>query len=231
MKKTRILAMTLILAMVLVGAGYAAWTDTVIVNNAVTTGDLKVEFVNDCKYPNASVFDNTVLPPFYLKAGITHGAKTTTVNIEKMYPGSTALYEAKAVNLGTIPAKFDNVKVTFDGVTSQLMKDNLMAYGQITQWRPGHLLPVRIALFTNVPLKNLESVLNSKLSGMELKVGDYFTFDVTDESKAELAEALPGYSPDVNNCIFFHLPLSVDNTLESQTAKFDITFNFKQFNK
>jgi len=233
MKKSRIIALALVVSLVLMGASYAAWTDRVIISNAVSTGELKVEFVESCMHPWVAVFDNVMSSPPYLDASIQHGAKTTTVTINNMYPGSTALYEAMIKNLGTIPAKIDNVDVIFSGNTSQELKNKLIVWGLIMHWRldtSGHPYVVETKPIMGVQLNNLETRLNSLLQNMELKVGDFITFDTDDEFKQVLADNLEGYNPEIHNCLFFHLPTSAGNETEAQSAQFDITFNFKQFN-
>lgn len=44
MKKTRFLALTLVVALALMGAGYAAWMDVLKVDTTVKTGYLDVDF-------------------------------------------------------------------------------------------------------------------------------------------------------------------------------------------
>lgn len=233
MKKTRIIAFVLIVSLMLMGAGYAAWTDRVVISNTVSTGELKVEFIESCLHPWATEFDNIGSEPPYLDAEIEHGAKTTTVTISNMYPGSTAIYEAMIKNLGTIPAKIDNVDITFSDNTSQAIKENLEVWGNVMHWRlDSHGIPyiLNSKQILGVKLKDLEATLNNKLKNKELKVGDFITFDADEEFKKILVENVEGYDPEAYNCLIFKLPITVGNDTEAQTAKFDITFNFKQFN-
>lgn len=232
MKKSRVIVLALVVSLILMGVGYAAWTDRVVISNTVSTGELRVEFVKSCIHPWAAEFDNVLSFPPYLDASIQHGAKTTTVTINNMYPGSTALYEAMIKNLGTIPTKIDKVDVTFSENTSQEIKDKLIVWGFIMHWRPdinGDPYVVETRPVLGVQLNNLEARLNSLLQNMGLKVGDFITFDADDAFKQVLKDNLKGYDPEVHNCLFFHLPISAGNETESQSAQFDITFNFKQF--
>jgi len=74
--------------------------------------------------------------------------------------------------------------------------------------------------------------LQTAMSGFNLLPGDYICFDVPDDAaKQQLAEEIPAYDPDTDNCLFFYLPECVDDDLELQCAQFDIIIDFKQFNQ
>lgn len=245
MKKPKFIAIVLVLTIFLMGTGYAAWSETVTINNTVETGKLSVEFVDNHSFlfgihPYAGVFDDKG-GPNYLTAEIDHGAKTTTFTVEDMYPGSTAFFEVLVENKGSIPAEFDYAKVNFLDDCSDPMKEELVVFGGIKHWRPGVLLPIEVKMIPFpfpwdsedeiVRLNELESILNSLLDGMELEVGDFITFDVTDEYKQQIGAYFEDYDMNSDNCLFFHLPTNVGSELENQTAKFEIKLNFKQFNK
>src|SRR5690554_3744451 len=44
MRKYKFIALALVLAVMLMGAGYAYWTETLTISNTVTTGDMDVVF-------------------------------------------------------------------------------------------------------------------------------------------------------------------------------------------
>ena len=229
--------MVLVVAIMAMGAGYAAWNEQITIKTTATTGELKVEFIDNCFFPALGVFDNKPLTPNYLTGSIVHGPKVTTVTVNKMYPGSTAVFDLRADNLGTIPAKFDNADVAFAQGASQLLKDNLLVYGQIIHMRGNNIVDWYDISewswgsgFVPVTLGGLENRLNHILNGLQLKVGDYLVFDVTDEYKAHLEEVVGVNDSEQANCIYLNLPMSVGNDLEDEAASFDIVFNFKQFN-
>jgi len=225
LNKTRIIAFTLVLGLMLMGAGYAAWSEMATIDNSVGTGELRVEFIDDCDHPS-------MLGAPYMNYSITHGAKTTTVVMGKMYPGSSAWYETHIENLGSIPAVLNNVDVNFSSTSSPLLMDKLTVWGMVVQQRPG-AGQVGASYVRNVPLRELETALEDAMIGFNLRPGDYITFDVTDDAfKQELAENVPGYDTASDNCLFFILPLcGVDNDVENQCAQFDINIDFKQFNQ
>jgi len=225
LNKTKIMAFTLVLSLMLLGAGYAAWSETATINNSVGTGDLRVEFVDDCDHPRGGASQ-------YVDFELTHGNKVTTVTMGKMYPGALSVYELHIENLGSIPALFNNVDVVFDASSSELLKDNLRVYGWVQHKRPGQSAPVAFVPVWSVPLRDLEGALQTAMSGFNLLPGDYICFDVPDDAaKQQLAEEIPAYDPDTDNCLFFYLPECVDDDLELQCAQFDIIIDFKQFNQ
>lgn len=226
MNKTRIIAFTLVLGLMLMGAGYAAWSETATINNAVGTGELKVEFVDDCDHPR-------ILGAQHMNYSITHGAKITTVVMGNMYPGAVAYYETRIENLGSIPAVLNNVDVVFSAASTDEIKDNVRVWGMAVQERPGSTLPVDSSYIVNVPLRDLEGALETAMNGFNLQPGDYICFDVIDDNfKQELAENIPAYDPDSDNCLFFTLPAcGVGNDVEMKCAQFDIIIDFKQFNQ
>lgn len=259
MKKTKVLAAVLIASTMLVGAGYAAWTDTLKIGNTVKTGELSVEFKQNDGYPNARsyYYVNGVCSEdknTYIKADIKQkNAKTTTVSIGNMYPGSLALYEAKIKNEGTIPAVFDYAVV---GPIKNVGKDGketklpqlLKVFGAVTVYdKDGNRKDLKDANGAVIPegqrwfyceLDTLEKTLNEYFKKMNLRLepGDYATFDMPKECRASVAKTikgLEGYDKVENeNCINFWLPTEVKNEdeVEKATVQFDITLNFKQHN-
>lgn len=118
MKKSRFLVLALVVAVMMMGAGYAAWTETVTINNNVCTGELDV----DLAAGTVAVFSDTAgtAEP----AGITRTAEavldttdtennTATVTVNNLYPGAHVDITVPISNVGTIPAKIDNIANTF----------------------------------------------------------------------------------------------------------------------
>ena len=53
MKRTKLLALILVVALMLVGAGYAAWTDVIVHNTTINTGEFDIIFTR--KFAKADV--------------------------------------------------------------------------------------------------------------------------------------------------------------------------------
>lgn len=111
MKKSRILTAAVVAAMVSLGAGYAAWSDALTINNTVSTGTLDVDFVG-----GSVVYDsNNLSDGEPVALGTASGSENTaTITLTNVYPGAVATVTLPVKNNGTIPVqkgifKFENV--------------------------------------------------------------------------------------------------------------------------
>ena len=232
MKKYKIIASALLAGSIFVGAGYAAWTDQLNINNTVSTGNMNVEFIDA----------NAIFPlePYgnYVQTSINQtDPKTVVVTIDNLYPGTGALYASVFENKGTIPAVVDYVEVNFTQ-DNQLLKDKLVAVGGFLQARGSNIVDGGIfpGIFNNhYYLKDLQANLNTMLHNKRLEPGDKILLDIPDANKNDIKnildqEGIDGYNPADNNCIIMGLPKAVGNNLEQQKAVFKIKLHFKQHN-
>ncbi|WP_044339882.1 SipW-dependent-type signal peptide-containing protein [Rossellomorea aquimaris] len=226
MKSTKFIAGALVAGMMLTGAGYAYWTDQVAISNTVSTGEMKVEFDEEFIFPGIIDID-TAGENRYVDSKITHGAKTTSVEIKNMYPGAMSLFAAKVENKGSIPAVLDNVDITSTQSSAILDTNLLAAGGYIHLDKNNNLKGGDYFIGT---LGSLESDLNDMLDSVRLEPGDYILFDIPEEYKDEVAAAIPAYNPEEQNCIIFYLNHNAGDDAELQTAEFDIDLNWKQHN-
>jgi predicted ribosomally synthesized peptide with SipW-like signal peptide len=106
MKKTRFVAMVLAVAVMLIGAGYAAWTDTLIITNTVSTGNLDVDMDTGSVYvyPTASAETPDGITNRTAKAELT-GEDEVTVTITNLYPNAKAVVTIPVINDSSIPVK------------------------------------------------------------------------------------------------------------------------------
>ena len=144
MKKSSFIAMVLVVALVLMGAGYAAWTDRLSINTEIKTGYLDVSFAD------AAVFESSNLV-------------TTNVSIGNMYPGATADVTLKMTNNGTIPVGMNAITdtrsanwgangVNFDQIGATLRyftaSGTPIGFANTTTyanpWEPAHLVDIKI---------------------------------------------------------------------------------------
>ena len=103
MKKTRFLVLAVAVAVMLMGAGYAVWTDQLDINTTINTGNLDVEFEdieNELKLP-AHVTGNVS----YAREEGSREWDKATVTFSNFYPGARATVTLKMVNRGTIPVE------------------------------------------------------------------------------------------------------------------------------
>lgn len=238
MKKTKYIAATLVLAASLMGAGYAAQQETVSINSTVDTGGMKVIFVEEDLHPFITGFDNVKDVPDYIYTNLIHDPKVTTVEINNLYPGATALFETRIKNVGDIPAIGDRAEVNFSSDTTEAIKDSIICRGQLIHWRPtptGAIIieTEGIPVDTGVPLRGLEAELTAMVSGMILQPGDFLTFDVSKDYAAQLAalKDFEAYDPNGANSMFFTLPSTSGNNSENLYSNFQIKFHFNQWNQ
>lgn len=224
MKRTKFLALALVVAVMLMGAGYAQWTDVLKVENTVTTGDMNVKFIDEFAYEWENPYIDCQIDP-------SDNAKTETVTITNMYPGSVAVYEAGLQNFGTLPAKIENVVVDIkDG--SHMPLANRMRYfaGYTIIDENNHIRDGWATWGTD--LGTLQANLNQLFvdRNVVLKPGEKLYFDIPEEFKDEAVEFIPEYAELEDNCFVFNLPCDVVNSedLEKQKVGFDITVNFGQ---
>lgn len=113
MKKGKFLALALAGAITLMGAGYAAWTDTIKLNATVNTGKLDLYYVDVEEFGQ----NNGNLPAYttgdvkYTDGVDENGTKnakewdTANITLGNMYPGATATCNLKIKNASSIPVK------------------------------------------------------------------------------------------------------------------------------
>lgn len=111
MKKTRILALVLIVAMALTGAGYAFWTETLTIENTVRTGML--DFIFD-EVKTWSTFQGVDLDTISFTNNQVNDNKDSGVSFgfRDMYPGSEAFVSFYVFNNGTMDGKLEEFELT-----------------------------------------------------------------------------------------------------------------------
>lgn len=227
MRKPKFLALTLVIAIMLMGAGYAQWTDVLTIENTVSTGDMNVEFILE----GAASWDND-----YMNAEIERSDdnKTETVTITDMYPGSVAVYATALENKGTLPAKIEGVSVDLDTSLTDKSEDLAERMGYIAGYvvvdKNNHFVPGKIGFTAAWDLATFEGNLTHMLEDEVLEPGEKMLFDIPEEYKDEAIEFMPQYAELEDNCFVFGLPYCVTNEegLENEAVGFDITINFGQ---
>lgn len=215
MIKRRLIIPVLIIGLALTGTGYAYWTDQLKISSTVSTGELRVEFVEEEGWVPSIYPAITEYEP-YLQLGKAHGNKATSFTIGNMFPGATVVYEANMANLGTIPAKIENIEISFPETEDSqepndpmdLVKSNLEVSGYFDNGVEYTTFGYEGDEDYPLKLKDLQGRLNILLAGSEIDVKNF-----------------------ANIGLNFCLPSDVDNELEDQNINFNIKFNYEQFNQ
>jgi predicted ribosomally synthesized peptide with SipW-like signal peptide len=233
MKKTKFLALVLVVAVVLMGAGYAAWTDAFKVDNTIETGELAVDLTCGAQ-AGAWVFEvaknsyrlGLPIPDniFVAPPQIDSESNKATFEFRRLFPGTKAYTQVKAKNNGSIPAVINGIKVDWetidaglDGV-ADLEKAMMVEYYFRIKNGQGIFVPGKE--FTGTcALADLEQELNEKLRG-EVLLPDFEITSWYDET---------GTVTDAFGFVIPHDALNGDEG-ENEALNVTIDFDFTQHN-
>lgn len=123
MKKTRFIALVLAVAVMLIGAGYAWWNETVAIESRVTMGNLEVEIGTNVTYKTGyMMYDNdySMFVPYFVEnedyvdigtAGKTtiEGNEAIRLTYTNVYPGAYVAAFVPITNTGTVPVQLNKV--------------------------------------------------------------------------------------------------------------------------
>ena len=106
-KKNHVIVVLIVLLLAL-ALGYAAFSTTLNISGTANTGSWDVHFKQNGRFLQAdgSTVDNTH------NGSATVDGNTMTVTVDLAYPGDGVLLEAIVENTGTIPAKLTNFTIT-----------------------------------------------------------------------------------------------------------------------
>ena len=244
MKKTKFIALALVVAVMLMGAAYAAWTDRLDVNTTINTGELNVRFVGPdheggsiyYASPRMDYMDsrgnwNSALDEELLYAEVDHSDKVMTFKFSNMYPGTRGCGLYTIENNGTVPAIINNVTVssrTLDkgpNDRSEVLPQIRVTHSLLTVVRNGVIStdPDEQLYIVDIPLVELEGVLEGFFNGIRLQPTD----------KVVLGEIVTtGEVDQVWDTFNFELPFESlnGNAGELETIEIDIGFDFVQHN-
>lgn len=204
MRKTRFLVLLLVATIMLMGAGYAAWTDDLHVVGNVSTGTLDVNFSSITRISDECGVDaELVLQPNNDKALLT---------IEDMVPGSYVEMNICMQNIGDINAKWIGMDVVPLDTSSDYLLSALYFDVPMYIWDggPNHVfIGSYSGLGWNAVLANINAAI---LSGdICLEPGEFLCF---------------GSEWDMPMTIL--LPCDSPNTSQNQSAQFEWIVNYAQ---
>lgn len=250
MKRTKYLALVLVVAIALMGAGYAAWNDTLILKNSIKTGNLNVEWVRSYtspdenwfkgnawkNYSDASTIDNHffggVSPQTitesngFAEVKSTFNGNVATYEIEKLYPGAVFRWDGTIKNVGDIPVKFKEAKISYDNT------DGLLKYLEVIEYKinkgsaTGQWMGL-VSLYgfhgkegmkDPFPLSKLAEKLNSdtNFKNTTLLTNETFSFGDPDAEEVE--------------CIIIRVKDNLPNEFQNKYFTFDLELIFGQAN-
>jgi hypothetical protein len=254
MKKLKFLISLFLISLMLIGTGYAAWSDTLITNNTVETGEFALEFVGtndksigvssaDSEKPvieavSASLgqlrFPDTKGSDKYVETSIeTIEGKTNSIQVtfNNLYPGAWAGFRLKAINSGTIPAKIENIDVEFSGDSDELLDYLKYESGLELDANKDNNIDNNGSMYVKGSLENMKYDFNNKLKDSEtiknaqIVPGGSIYFDTPDSNATDLDG-----DGSKERFIIIKFDESAPNETQGKTLTFTLTVNFKQFN-
>jgi len=231
MKKTKILALFLVVGVMITGVGYAAWTDSFKVETTINTGEFKIE-LKPCVSFSTEVYDKAYdeddpwRTPYenehiiIAEPIIEKDSNKVTFNFKNLFPGTKSIVAFKAENIGTIPAAIQDIDVQVKTSADKDEKHDLedainVRYNFIIKNQGGKTEYIS----GKSPLKQLQSNLNDKLKGKILNPDCEIT-TYNDES-GKIEDNFKFYIPKNS--------LKGDEG-EEETVEITINFNFVQSN-
>jgi hypothetical protein len=110
MNKTKLIALTMVVALMMVGAGYAAWNDTLSINTTVNTGQLDLYFTGEEELVLSDYVTGSV--GYEEDESGDNDWDIANVTLSNLYPGATAKVTLKIQNNSTIPVKMNKIMDT-----------------------------------------------------------------------------------------------------------------------
>jgi hypothetical protein len=215
MKKRKVITAVLLVAFLLMGASYAAWSDTLILDHNVTTGTLDVDWqpnYSGYEYPFVTINDiDGVLDPTCTMVVDYPVDDTMSIVINNMYPGVFAYFDIHQQNMGTLPAKFGGVAVDTTGSTPGALTNIVYSF---SLWIYENDLGWDYIDFYEGTVGGVEAFLNANLAGKVLDPADHiatFEGDIAEEYLGRLS-----------------LPITAGDDAQGQFLNFDITFTWLQ---
>jgi len=229
-KRAKFLMLVLIVAIMLIGAGYAIWNEELFLTTTVRTGKFDVEITGVGTRTGDDQRKNEAHD--WHKYDWTHGVKANTkvlpdgnsaiVEFKDLYPGGVVQVDMKFENKGTIPAKLKGARVELLSGNEDLFnllraqttwKADVNGDGVKDKW--AHVnqdwWTVQRALDKLVESTNKVNLV--------IEPGGWFTLGAESEEVEE------------ENCILFKLHPDAGNEYQNQYCKFKITFDWEQWAK
>lgn len=225
MKKTKLLIATLVCAVMLMGVGYAWWTDSITLGADVAAGHMNVIWDNEGILPIYGA------SPWVTKTLDIETAKDIKLTFSNLYPGAEAFVDAVASNESTIPVKMSQVSLLTSG--SQDLLNSIYACGYYFRTnKQGSYISGSFGILPYAPLANLDDNIYNAFKNVTLNPGDKIFFGIPENEEEVTPESkiIEGYDGS-EECIIFCVNPLAEEEIEDQNATVTLKFDWKQFNK
>lgn len=244
MKKSKVLAGALISALLLMGSGYAVWTDSLKVTTVAKTGEMDVQLLGaqsksitmkGNNFPETVSMDARILENqinTYLTASLTKDLSTrnkAVFTLNGIYPSSGCVYAIGFQNNSTIPIKVDSIII--EGIDDDL-GNTLLSTAGFRQYKKMNVNNKDVyelvqysanSKYNNLikrPYTELFKISTCPINNLQEYLNNMFE-NVTMNPEDIISLQIP-----------IVLPSTVDNNdLQGKTCSFTMAVNFKQFNE
>ncbi len=156
MKRTKFIALALAVSVMLMGAGYAYWTQDLTITNTVDTGKLDVQFSNTTLDLSAASYMDDTNSSF--EASQTDGEYNVVMNLFEAYPGADIGVTFDLVNTGTLKANVRDFAISSGDASLMLCKSLIVDGNNLTT-----------SLSTDATLEDALAIINDLDSGLNQK--------------------------------------------------------------
>ena len=229
MKKTKLLTLTLVVAIMMVGAGYALWTDRLEINSTVSTGTFDVDFTGLTTLACAPDPEEVTVKSFYVDRLTTDADDNgedkdeIIVTLENLYPTAKVVRHVVLENVGSVSAKLDR----FTLKSTDLLNPNATTETPILKYMNVSLdfgdKVSKLRAFPNHHVFTENAVNPGGLpAGAEV-------LSIAKELPASVITLAPGAKVEFD--LIFELKHDApNNTTEGQKAQFNVFFDYGQLN-
>jgi hypothetical protein len=220
--KKKFLALTMASAIMLMGAGYAAWSDSTSLTSTVNTGKFDMQITDASLRTGSNQSQNQVHNWHkydWTKSGtVSHTSSSVIASFDNLYPGGVVQVDSTTKNMGTVPAKLASVTVEYlDGnrnlfnllraqtswkadITGDGTQDKYAHVEDFTTWRG---------------LQDAMNQLVASTTSNNLVIEPKGWFALGDGTE--------------DGCIQIKLDPGAGNEFQNQSCRFKITFNWDQW--
>ncbi len=214
MKRAKFAMLAVVVALILVGAGYAAWTQVFTINSTVSTGELFVQVVNtENNYEVLDAEGNVIS-----EGGLNTGNDYLDLKVSSASTGEGTSRE-------TLTELTFNLSKMYPGVreTSKISFKNLGTLKTVTTYKDAAVSPAAgNALWENLVIRvNGAAVNNGSSAGDKLN-------NFAEAVRSAIGNLEPNELKTVT--IEIELPYESENNTENLSVKWTVPLTFTQYN-
>lgn len=229
MRKVKFLAIVMVMALALMGVGYAYWQDTITLETTVQTGEFNVAFVPNTNTNPSNcyvVYDN---PPnnhdgagvaTLTTAAFSDSNDKVVFSLGNLYPECSGVIYLKLANTGTIPARFQAARITVVSESGEDFSSHFVVKGAFSE--DGTAYTDFISNW--VPVAQFATLMNASTALKNVVIDADRTGDLT----------------TVDNDLFIKIPFKFADVVggqqvgaeqfENSTLKITVDFDWAQWN-